>query len=163
MAPANHGSAEMTERRLKDRLSLFVITSHFGILVLVIVLWLAGGFLTEEMTTTIAIIAPFLAVYATAVIKYITDERYRVEHEGKPINNIFALVTFAIPSAFVTIVAAAIILKAFNYGLTTFENFKLMLATTETVFGVYVGQLIFSLFERPGAATKKPIRHMRVP
>jgi hypothetical protein len=139
----------MTEIELKNRLGLFIVASHFGILILVIMFWLSNAFLTEEMTTTVAIIAPFLTTYATAIVRYIIDSRHDVSPVSKPLTGIFVLVTFAIPGAFVVLIAGAIILKAFNVGLDTFENFKIMLATTETIFGLYVGQLLFSLFERP--------------
>lgn len=140
----------MTEPELKNRLGLFVIASHFGVLLLVLLFWLSGNFLTEEMTTTVAIIAPFLATYATAIIRYIIESRHDLAPEGPSLTGTFVLITFAIPGAFVFVIAGAVILKAFNIGgLNTFENFKIMLGTAETIFGVYVGQLIFSVFERP--------------
>jgi hypothetical protein len=141
----------MNEVALKNRLGIFIIVSHFGTLVLVLVVWLAGGFLTEEMTTTVAIIGPFLATYTTAIIRYIAESRNKVSARGKPVTGIFVLISFCLPAAFVILLIAAVMLKAFNVGLRSFEDFKIMLGTTETIFGVYVGQLIFSLFERPEA------------
>jgi hypothetical protein len=138
----------MTEPELKNRLGLFVIASHFGVLLLVLFFWLSNNFLTEEMTTTVAIISPFLATYATAIIRYIIESRHDLAPKGPPLTDTFVLITFAIPGVFVFVIAGAVILKAFNIGLNTFENFKIMLGTAETIFGVYVGQLIFSVFER---------------
>jgi hypothetical protein len=139
----------MNEVALKDRLGIFIVVSHFGLLLLAIVIWLAGGFLTDEMTTTIAIIAPFLATYTTAILKNIAESKNKVSARGKPVTDIFVLMSFCIPGAFAMLLAAALLLKAFNVGLRSFEDFKILLGTAETIFGVYVGQLIFSLFERP--------------
>jgi uncharacterized membrane protein len=139
----------MNEIALKNRLGVFIVLSHFGLLVLVIAVWIAGGFLTEEMTTTVAIIAPFLAAYTTAIIRYIAESKNKVRARGKQVTGIFASMSFGIPGAFVLLLTAGVLLKATNHGLRSFEDFKIMLGTAETIFGVYVGQLIFSLFERP--------------
>ena len=120
------------------------------------VIWLFGAFLTDEMTTTVAIIAPFLATYTTAIIKYIAELKNKVLARGRPVTSIFVFMSFCIPGAFVMLLVAAVLLKAFNIGLRSFEDFKIMLATVETIFGVYVGQLIFSLFERPEADQQEP-------
>lgn len=137
-------------------MGIFIVVSHFGLLVLVLVIWLAGGFLTDEMTTTVAIIAPFLASYTTAIIKYISETKNKISARGPPITSIFVFVSFCLPGAFILLLVAAVLLKAFNIGLRSFEDFKIMLGTTETIFGVYVGQLIFSLFERPEANQPEP-------
>ena len=146
----------MNEVSLKNRLGIFVALSHFILLLLVIVVWLAGGFLTEEMTTTVAIVAPFLATYTTAIIKYIVESRTKIAAHGKTVTGIFAFMSFCLPGLFVSVLAVAILLKAFNIGLRSFEDFKIMLGTTETIFGAYVGQLLFSLFERPQADNPEP-------
>jgi hypothetical protein len=138
----------MTEAQLKNRLGLFIVAAHFGVLLLVIAFWLANAFLTDEMTTTVAIIVPFLAAYATAIIRYIIESRHKLSTPSEKLTGTFVLVAFAVPSAFVFLIAAAVVLKALNVGLNTFEDFKIMLGTAETIFGVYVGMLIFSLFER---------------
>jgi hypothetical protein len=141
----------MNEIELKNRLGIFIVVSHFGMLVLVVVIWLLGGFLTDEMTTTVAIVAPFLASYTTAIIKYIVETKNKISTRGKPVTSIFVFMSFCLPGAFSLLLIAAVLLKGFNIGLRSFEDFKIMLGTTETIFGVYVGQMVFSLFERPEA------------
>ena len=138
----------MTEDVLRNRLAIFLVVAHFGIIMIVIILWILGGFLTEEMTTAVAIIAPFFAAYTTAILRHVIRTRNETAAPGRPVTGIFAFLAFLTPSLFVAVVAGAVLLKAMNIGITSFENFKIMLATAETVFGVYVGQLIFSLFEQ---------------
>ncbi|MFO1419639.1 MAG: hypothetical protein U1F59_01515 [Candidatus Competibacteraceae bacterium] len=143
----------MTDVTLSTRLGLFLVVSHFGILLLVMGLWLLGGFLTEEMTTAVAIIAPFFAAYTTAIVRHIIQTRNQTARRGRKVTASFAFLAFLTPSLFVFLVTLAILLKALNWGLTSFQDFKIMLATTETAFGVYVGQFIFSLFEAPEKGT----------
>ncbi len=142
----------MTEQRLKTGLGIFLILAHFSILLLVIFFWLLGGFRTEEMTTAIAIIAPFFASYTTAIIRHIIESKNRVRDSGRSVNAVFTFISFFIPTLFVLLVGSAVVLKAFNIALASFEDFKLMLGAAETIFGIYVGQLIFSLFEKSEAA-----------
>lgn len=146
----------MAEETLRIRLGLFLIVAHFGILLMVIVFWLAGGFLREEMTTSIAIIAPFFAAYTTAIIRHLIKTKHPTPDQGRPVTSAFVFVSFLTPSLFVLLVAGAVVLKAFNVGLTSFEDFKILLGTAETGFGVYVGQLIYSLFEQPEEPAEGP-------
>lgn len=138
----------MTEGNIKKWLGVFLVSVHFLILLLVILFWLLGGFLTEEMTTTIAIIAPFFAAYTAAVIRYVISTKYQTASLERPVSGVFVVFAFGIPAMFAIVVAGSVALKAFNLGITSFENFKIMLATAETVFGVYAAQMIFSLFDR---------------
>ena len=140
----------MNEIALKNRLGIFLIVAHFGVLLLVVVFWLAGHYLTEEMTTAVSIIAPFFATYTTAIIRNIVASKHRVAARGRPLTGVFVFVAFLVPALFVALVGSAVVLKALNIGLRSFEDFKIMLGAAETIFGVYVGQLIFSLFEKPG-------------
>jgi len=144
----------MNEVSFKNRLGIFLVLAHFGILTLVVVLWLNEYYLKEQMTTAISIIAPFFATYTTAIIKYMISGKNQRGGRGRVLSEGFVFIGFLVPLLFVSFVASAVILKAYNIGLKDFEDFKIMLGTAETIFGVYVGQLIFSLFEQPKAAEK---------
>lgn len=145
----------MNEIALRNRLGIFLIIAHFGILLMIIVFWLLGGFLVEEMTTSVAIIAPFFAAYTTAILRYIIKEKHRIAARGRAVTPVFTFMAFMIPSLFIVVVSGAVVMKGFNVGLRSFEDFKILLATAETIFGVYVGQLIFSLFDQQEEAPTK--------
>ena len=51
----------MTEVQLKSRVGLFLIISHFSIILFIVILYLFNGFLFEEMTTAIALIIPMFS------------------------------------------------------------------------------------------------------
>ena len=136
----------MTKTQIKTRVGLFLIISHFTIVILVVILSLFGGYKFEEMTTTIALIVPMFSVYTTAIIKYIIKNSQRTKAESDFVTKEFAFITFFIPSLFVALLAAITVLKSLNIGFKNFEQFKTMLAICETVFGAYIGLLISSLF-----------------
>jgi dolichol kinase len=114
----------VTEIALQNRLGIFLVLSHFAILLMVILFWLLEAFLTEEMTTTVAIIAPFFAAYTTAIIRHVIKTRNQVGARGRRVTGVFAFLAFLTPVLFVVVVTTAVVLKAFNIGLTSFQNFK---------------------------------------
>jgi len=138
----------MTEEQIKTRSGLFIIISHLVIIIpLVIILYLFGGFLFEEMTTAIALIAPMFSAYSTAIINYIISNRKKKKtKQAEDITNEFIFITFLLPSLFIIYIISIVLLKAFNIGFSTFEQFKIMLTLGETAFGIYAGYVLKSLF-----------------
>ncbi len=110
-------------------------------------LYFFGGFLFEEMTTTIALIIPMFSIYTTSIIKYIIANKNKIETELKLINKAYAFIAFAIPLIFVLLILSIVFMKVFNIGFSSFEQFKTMLAISETAFGAYIGLVLTSLFE----------------
>ena len=139
----------MTETQLKTRVGLFVVIAHFSILILVLVLYVLGGFLFNEMTTTSALIVPMFSVYTTAIIKYIIAGKNRMPCKGDPVTGEYAFIAWFVPGLFVGVLIAAILLKAFNVGFSSFEEFKIMMGVLETVFGAYVGLVLASMYQIP--------------
>lgn len=137
----------MTEVQLKTRVGLLLIISHFVTILLIVILYLPGGFLFEEMTTIIALIIPMFSVYTTAIIKYIIDSKHQTETHSKPVTWAYIFIAFAIPSLFVLFLIAIILMKAFNLGFTSFEQLKIMIAVSQIIFGTYIGLVISSMFD----------------
>lgn len=148
----------MTRLQLKNKIGMFLIISHFVIIFLVVILYLFKGFLFEEMTTTIALIIPMFSIYTTAIIKYIIANSKLNRGFSETVTKEFVFITFFVPSLFVFFLTAIIILKALNIGFSDFEQFKIMLAISETVFGAYVGLVMSSLFEIEKPEDKKDER-----
>lgn len=137
----------MKEVQLRNRVGIFLIISHFGIMLSVIGIYLAGGFLFDEMTTTIALMAPFFASYTTVIVRFVIKNKYQTQAKSKDISGMFVFIGFLLPCLFIAAILAAIVLKALNAGFSSFEEFKTVIAIFETVFAVYVGQVVFSLFK----------------
>jgi hypothetical protein len=99
------------------------------------------------MTTTIAIIVPMFSVYTSAIIKNIIAERTVLNDRSPPVSGQYVLLSWALPSVFVAAIFAVVMLKAFNLGFSSFEEFKGVLMAAEAVFGAYVGLVIGSMFD----------------
>lgn len=137
----------MTEHKLKNTLALFLIVGHLGTILLVIVLRVQGGFLHEEMTTSIALLSPMFAVYATAVIAHLIDTRHSFTDTSKPVTGLFVFIAAMIPVLFVGSITTIILLKGYNIAFSDFEDFKQVLALIETVFAAYLGTVVRSLYK----------------
>jgi small-conductance mechanosensitive channel len=141
----------VTEDKLKSTLGILLVIAHFLVILLVVVFYFLEAFLFEEMTTTLALIIPMFAVYTTAIVKSIIENR-NIEHNPTvPVRNVtnsFVFISLVIPVLFTLFVLALVVLKAFNVGFDKFEQFKILIGLTETIFGIYVGQIIGSLFDK---------------
>ena len=147
----------MTEDKLKSTLGIILVIAHFLVILLVIVFYFLEAFLFEEMTTTLALIIPMFAVYTTAIIKSIIDNKNTEHDPTVPLRNVtnsFVFVSLFLPVLFTLFVLALVVLKAFNVGFDKFEQFKILIGLAETIFGIYVGQIIGSLFDK--GKMKKP-------
>lgn len=137
----------MIESKLRIAVGLTVVLSHLALLILIIALYVAGGFLFEEMTTTVALIIPMFGIYATAVIRYIVATKALTSNDNTAVTTSYAFISFLLPILFVILLAGAICMKAFNIAFANFEQFKIMLGVLETAFGAYMGIVLSSMFD----------------
>jgi hypothetical protein len=134
------------------QLGIFMIISHFLILLEVIVLWMFHGFLFEEMTTSLGLIGPLFAGYTTVIIAYIIDHASVLKDDGSQVSVAFRAVSLMVPAMFVIVIASSAVLWAFKIGFTEFNQFKVLVGLIEGAFGVYVGQFIYAMFKKQGNA-----------
>lgn len=137
----------MTEGGVRQAVGLFVVASHFLLIVTAIGLFIAGGFLYDELTTILAVIVPMFGVYTTAIIKKIVADRNVTVDTSKKVTGAFVFLSWFIPILFVGFLFFSIILKSINVGFASFDEFKGLLVAGETLFGAYVGLIIGSLYE----------------
>jgi hypothetical protein len=144
----------MTEAKLRNQIGYLLIVGNMSVIVLILGLFFLGGFLFEEMTTTIALVFPMLSVYVVAVIKYVVAQKAVVVDQSEKVSPQYAMLSWLIPSSLVLYLICIVILKAFNIGVSSFEQFKILLTVGQTVFGGYAGLILGSMFE----LRKKQIR-----
>lgn len=138
----------MTEASVRNHLSYLLIVGHFGVLLLVVVLWSLHGFTFPEMTTSIALIAPMFATYTTAIIQYIVKNRNAPKPSSKPVSTGFVFISFLLPAVFLAVLLLMVTFKAFNIAFDGFDQFKIALAICESAFGVYIGKVVSALFKK---------------
>jgi hypothetical protein len=137
----------MTEMTLRGRIGLLLIFSNILVVITTVVLFFLNGFLFDEMTTTVALIVPMFSVYTTAIIKAIVANRTQVKDESPTVSKQYALISWLFPSIFTAYLIVLVILKAFNIGFASFEQFNAMLVGSEAIFGAYVGLVVGSMFD----------------
>ena len=137
----------MTESKLKNQIGFLLIIINVLLIILTIVLYLFGGFMFDELTTILAIIVPMFSVYTTAIIKYIVDNKHFYTHADEQVSKQYVIISWFFPIIFGLFMATALILKSFNFGISSFEQLKYMLVASETFFGGHAGLILSSMFE----------------
>jgi hypothetical protein len=144
----------MRESTLRVCTAVLFVVSHFITLILVGALYLQRGFTFDETLTTIAIITPLFAGYTTLIVKFIVANRSKLPDPATdPLQSgLFVFLSLFIPILFILVIVAIVLARGFNAGITTFEQFKILLGVVEGAFAVYVGLILNALFESAGVA-----------
>jgi hypothetical protein len=135
----------MTQTAFKNRLGITLVMTHFAIILYTLGCYFAHGFHFDELTTSISLMAPLFASYTTVIIRDMLQETIVVN--DRPANSALVFITFFLVSAFGIYLFVLVSVKAFNLGFGEFDQFKILLAISETVFGVYIGQIISSTYK----------------
>ncbi len=128
---------------------------HFGILALVFVTFLRGGFRFDEFTTSVAIIVPMFAGYTTAIVVYFSKNRFRIDDKSQDITAVYAIMSTAFPLTLFVALSASVLLFATSEVFKNFEEFKGTLTLLETVFSAYVAKFVYTLFEKVSPTEKQ--------
>lgn len=144
----------MTERKLQNTVSLFLVLAHILIVFLVFALYLAGGLRPDELTTSLSIIVPMLGALTGLAVSYIikVKKKKAMNAAAHELSGIYVLTALLLPVVFVGAIGTLVVLKALNRGLSSFDQFKTALASVETVFGAYTGKVLGSLFGKGGTS-----------
>ena len=140
----------MTTDQLQTRVGTGLILAQFSIILLVVCLWFAGGFLYEEMKTTLGLITPMFAIYTTAIVTLFVQPPPAAPAPAAPSPPVEfrrAFVTIFFPVLFVINLTAMIVCKAYYIGFNSFDQFKDALGGVETAFGVYLATVLRALFD----------------
>src|SRR6266850_958950 len=138
----------MNLEKLRMRLSIIVLVSHFGGCLLIIAMFFLNGYTFEEMTTAVGLVAPMFAYYAGVVIKHIIGTGI-VEAAAVPQKQVtkpFAWLSLTLPILFALIIWCLCISWAYFRRYDTFEQFKIILGVVEGLFAASMGTLVAALF-----------------
>lgn len=141
----------MLNQSFKTTVGLAFVIGHFIILIWIFICKFLGGFKFEELTTTIGLVIPLFATYSTSIIRDIVTNSEGTVDSGKRYNKPFRFITLFLSTLFFVYLFAIITIKAFNWGFEDFEQFKLLLGLSETIFGAYIAQILFSMYQRVDA------------
>jgi hypothetical protein len=123
------------------------MVSHFFAIGLIFLYRVDGKFLPDETSSTVAITLPMFAVHTTTVIKYLIAHRLDGPRRHARVTMQYAAVSVLLPLLFVFSFTTAIVFKGRGIVFSDFNEFATVLGTLQTLFGVYVGMVVTSLFK----------------
>jgi hypothetical protein len=137
----------MTEKSLKTIISIFFVLSHVTILLMVVVLFLKNLLTETEFTSTMGIMVPALSALATLAVTYAISvkEKKLYSRRSEGLSGIYVFTALLFPAAFILILFGLVLMKGLDL-YSSFEQFKVALASTETIFAGYTGRVMASLF-----------------
>jgi hypothetical protein len=140
----------MTERSLRNVVSVFLVVAHVAILGLVLVLGVLKGLTPSEFTTALSIIVPMMGALTGLAVSYIIGAKKvpPLKTHSATLSGIYVFASLLFPVAFTFAIAGVVLAKTANLGDLSPEQFKGALTGTETIFGAYTGKLLGSLFEK---------------
>lgn len=136
----------MTETKVRGYVTTLVLSGNCIVFICLTSLWIVGGFSTGEYKQAMLLLTPLLFAYATPIIKYVFESRAPDPKADLPITTSAFILAVAGPPivSILTVVLSA--LKAFNLGITSFDNYAVAVGALQTVFGAYIGLIVSTFF-----------------
>jgi len=149
----------MKETKLKNVILILMLLAKFLTLGVVLFHHFTNGFEGKsEALSIIVLILPLFTVYLTVMLKdifsnpYKTKEKKEIE-KTKIVKASISILTFIVFPIYFIAIFISINLRA--SGELSFIELQQIIALIETIFGVYVGQIIFTLFKKEEKKDKK--------
>lgn len=144
----------MTDLQLKDRLAYILFAAKFGVIVWTFFMWMTKGYNFQQLTEILAILIPLFSVHMTIIIKdYLENKEHKKQvgiHIRKPL--VFFSQTLPIGYTIYMLLVIAMVPGQDK----AFAQMKTLLGVGETIFGVYLGMIISTLFKAVNVEGKKP-------
>ncbi len=135
-----------SENVVRSWISLSLICGNLFTFIVILTLWIIGGFSNSEFKQLILLMTPLLFAYATPVIKYIISSRSDIKPDDNFVNNMSFWVIVMIPITVQLITISLCIIKSFNIGIQSFDDLQLALGSIQTIFGAFIGLVVSTLF-----------------
>lgn len=133
---------------LKVRLSILLIASHLIAISLLVILFVMDKIWFTELTTGIALITPIFVTYSSVTIKYVMSLRGADLGSSEKVPLSVAFVSFFLPGSFSFLLIMAVLFFGLKIGFKEFDQFKIFLASIESIFGVYLANIVPALFSK---------------
>lgn len=128
--------------QLRSTIISVIFFGYIAILINLIACWMLGGFDFDEFTTTLAVILPLIGAHIATIISFSQNNPRGLDKDSDSIMMLPGAIALTAPALFVTLMFLAILAKAFNVTSITFEQFKILLACINGMFGAYVATLV---------------------
>ena len=148
----------MTMHNARLWASASIIFGHFFNILLLIFLWIKGGYTFDEMVNVFAIMAPLLATYISIVITF--SFNIRLHKDRSPISGLAMGLSLLFPTSLWLFVCFGIFIKAVGLGITNMDQLIKFVGIVETIIGIYTGSILKNLFPSsvwPGPADERDV------
>lgn len=135
----------MNKLSAKRSVGIYIVILKFLIVAAVVYLYLHDGFIFSEFISILGTILPMTAIYTTAVLKNLIATVSKCSSAMLPTS--LVILSFLLPTLFFGAIMGVCILKAYNIGISSFDDLQLILLITESTFAVYLGQIMGFYFE----------------
>jgi hypothetical protein len=138
----------MTENQYKNRIGKQIIGLNVFFAFVLLILYISGGFDSEDIVKIGQMLAPIHSLYFSAVMSYIIANPYKeAEDKTAVMSGLFSNVATWMIWLHILSLLAVFIARAFNI-LENTEVAMYIAAGIETFFGVYVGNFLTKLFKK---------------
>lgn len=127
-----------------------IFFGYVAILLALITCWMLGGFDFDEFTTTLAVILPLVGAHIATIISFSQNNPRGLDKDGDVVMALPSAIALTVPILFVALMFLALLAKAFNVTTISFEQFKILLASINGMFGAYVATLV-GIYLKPKA------------
>jgi len=134
----------MKETRLKTIIFVFMLIAKIATLLAILVEYATDGLEKTEMFSSIALIMPLFTVYLSVIIKDLMDNPYKENKEIKYVKTSISVLAFVVFPLYALAIIWLIVLA--GSGKISGEELQPYLGIIESIFGIYVGQIILTLF-----------------
>jgi hypothetical protein len=136
----------MTTNSVRGWVGMIIVISHFLILVIVLTSPWYAKLDSQKALSLATVIAPLFAGFSTAIIKYFVRHAEWQKDESKKASLPHIVISFFVPVLFAGLVIFFFLGFALNYLNLDFETARLVIASLEGFFGVYVGFILEGMF-----------------
>jgi hypothetical protein len=136
----------MTDEQLKARVGVGLMLGQIAVIGAVIASYLAGGMKFEEASLAVALLTPMFAVHVTSIVRYFIKHK-TVIAAGVPLAAPYVFMALVFPAGFIAFLLLVILLRTFGVGFVNIGQLQFAFGIAQTLFGVYLGLFISSLFE----------------
>lgn len=150
----NKGLEPMNETKARTWITIWLLGGNLITFLVVLTLWLSGGFSSVEFKQIILLLTPLLFAYGLPVLRSALASRSITSGNNQNITATAFWLLVAIPPFVQVMTVSLCILKAFNIGMQSFDDFSIALGSVQTLFGAFTGLVVSTLF---GSSLTEPV------
>ena len=139
---------QVTETRLKFQLLILMLAVKLVVMGFLFTLWESGGFTNDQFISTVGLLVPVFTTYLGAMVREVVQQSKETAPQTPDLfrPRSFQLFSFAMLGLY--FFGLLVIIGLAPQGRVSFAQMSALLALLESGFGIYIGQIVFSLLKK---------------